>query len=150
MYIYACMGGGMRKTLNLKNGQHFPLFGDLKNIIFRAQAMYIHVWAAASQQRPKGQLRQANTTLLLLYGWRQANSGPKANCGKPHTPYVCIYGRWRTDSGPKANCGKPTQPYIYACTHHTPSIHPSSIDPHAINQHNPFIVHCSGSMLSLV
>ena len=89
MYIYTYFGSGVCKTLNLKNGRHFVLLGDLKNIIFRAQAMYIYmgggkptaarrptaasqhnpmyiyIWAAASQQRPEGQLRRANTTLLI-------------------------------------------------------------------------------------
>ena len=107
VYIYTCMDGGMRKTLNLKNGPHFPLCCDLKNAIFCTGYVYTYMgsgkptaarrptaashhtlWVVASQQRPEGRLRQAITP----YGRWQANSGPKANCGKPSHPiHTCMH-----------------------------------------------------------
>ena len=59
IYIYTCMGGGMRKTLNLKNGQHFPL------VLWPKKCNFLH------------------RLCIYIYGQWQANSGPKADCGKP-------------------------------------------------------------------
>ena len=86
------------------------------------------------------------TPYICICGRRQANSGPKANCGKPHTPYTYM-GGGKPTAARRPTAASHTHPmYVYICMH-TSHHHPLT---HAINHHNPFIAHCSGSMLSLV
>ena len=130
----------MCKTLNLKNGRHFPLFGDLKNIIF----VHRHWGAAPSGTNPCGNAPFGTAPPWALHRRARTLMGthPSAQCPwnrtvghEPlrertlrHSPiihqsihhpfdhainpiYIHIYGRWQTDCGPKADSGKPSQPY---------------------------------------
>ena len=109
---------------------------------------YVFMWAAASRQRSEDRLRRANTTLCI---WAAASqtAARRPTAASQHNPmyiYIWAAASQQRPEGRLRRANTTLCIYIYTCTHHTSS----SIDPHAINQHNPFIAHCSGSMLSLV
>ena len=120
----------MCKTLNLKNGRHFVLLGDLKNVVF------VHRdWGAA----PSG-------------------TNPDGNAPFGTAPFWALHRRARTLMGthPSAQCPWNRtvghEPLRERTLRHSPIIYQSIHHPltHTINPHKLFVVHCSGSMLSLV
>ena len=116
--------------------------------------IYTCVWAAASQLRPEGQQRLANTPR----GQRQANCGPKANSGSPTTQYVyydmcmCIktIKKYRSDihtyihtSTSVHQLSVHTCTHIHTYTHTSTSVHQLSVHTYINTYMHTYIKHAN-------